>query len=118
MKRPLPSWKRPFSFWRSQMSRALIVVLGFLGANAVAATLPGAPPAPAQARKRGSLDKEVIRRVIRTHLDDVKACYEARLAEKPELAGRVMMQFTISGTGDVTGARAIESDLDDPRTGE
>jgi TonB family protein len=54
--------------------------------------------------KHGSLDKEVIRAVIRKHLNEVKFCYEKELAKKPDLTGRVMVQFTISGDGSVVAS--------------
>jgi TonB family protein len=54
--------------------------------------------------KHGSLDKEVIRGVIRKHLNEVKFCYEKVLAEKPDLTGRVMIQFTISADGSVVAS--------------
>jgi hypothetical protein len=50
---------------------------------------------------RGSLDKEIVRRVIRQHLNEVRFCYEKELARKPDLGGRVLTQFTIANTGQV-----------------
>jgi hypothetical protein len=49
----------------------------------------------------GNLDKEIIRRVVRTHLNEVRFCYDEALARKPSLAGRVVAQFTIAPTGKV-----------------
>jgi metallo-beta-lactamase class B len=62
---------------------------------------------------RGSLDKEIIRRVIRTHINEVKACYEQGLATQPLLAGRVMAQFTIGAAGDVVASTVQHSTLND-----
>ena len=56
---------------------------------------------PGQASVRGSLDKEIIRRIIRRHINEVKYCYEAELTKQAGLAGRVSVQFTIAGTGQV-----------------
>jgi hypothetical protein len=50
---------------------------------------------------RGNLDKEIIRRIVRQHLNEVRFCYEQALPRKPSLAGRVVTQFTIAGTGKV-----------------
>ena len=50
---------------------------------------------------RGSLDKEIIRRVIRRHINEVKYCYEQELVKTPELQGRIAVQFTIAATGQV-----------------
>jgi TonB family protein len=59
---------------------------------------------PGQANVRGSLDKEIIRRIIRRHINEVKYCYEQELLKKPELGGRVVVQFTISATGQVVAS--------------
>jgi TonB family protein len=56
---------------------------------------------PGQANVRGSLDKEIIRRIIRRHINEVKYCYESELAKKAELSGRISVQFTIAATGQV-----------------
>ena len=56
---------------------------------------------PGQANVRGSLDKEIIRRIIRRHINEVKYCYEQELTKKPELGGRIMVQFTIAASGQV-----------------
>jgi TonB family protein len=50
---------------------------------------------------RGSLDKEIIRRTVRRHLNEVRYCYENALAAHPALSGRVVVQFTIGPTGRV-----------------
>jgi TonB family protein len=56
---------------------------------------------PGQANVRGSLDKEIIRRIIRRHINEVKYCYETELTKKADLSGRVSVQFTIAATGTV-----------------
>ncbi len=67
-----------------------------------------------------ALDKEVIRRVIRSHQAEVKRCYEAQLIKDPELAGKVEMRFTVDGEGKVSqvgvkastlGSAAVEACL-------
>jgi metallo-beta-lactamase class B len=75
------------------------LVLLALGASAGGA----APPPPP-----GSLDKEVIRGVIRSHVGEVKDCYERELDKAPDLFGRVMVRFTIAASGEVTDS-ALES---------
>jgi TonB family protein len=54
-----------------------------------------------QATVRGSLDKEIIRRIIRRHINEVRFCYETELTKKASLSGRISVQFTIAGTGQV-----------------
>jgi TonB family protein len=53
------------------------------------------------ANVRGSLDKEIIRRIVRQHLNEVRFCYEEALAGHPQLGGRIVVQFSIAGTGRV-----------------
>jgi outer membrane biosynthesis protein TonB len=62
---------------------------------------PDPPQTDGGAPVRGSLDKEVIRTVIRSHVPDVKACYEARLTVRPRLRGRVAVQFVIQADGTI-----------------
>jgi biopolymer transport protein ExbD/Zn-dependent protease with chaperone function len=73
---------------------------------------PAVPPAASD--KRGSLDKEIIRGVIRANIQQVKACHEAGLARGPGMAGRVEAVFTIGRTGKVVSAGMENSTLGDP----
>lgn len=66
----------------------------------------------------GPLPKEVIQRVIRTHLGEVRRCYQQQLAKQPDLAGTVVVRFTIAASGAVTGARVASSSLASPAVGE
>jgi TonB family protein len=71
-------------------------------AGGLAARKPRVPEVfPGQANVRGSLDKEIIRRIIRRHVNEVKFCYESELTKKSNLSGRISVQFTIAGTGQV-----------------
>lgn len=60
---------------------------------------------------RGGLDREVIRRVILSHRAQIRYCYEKELADRPDLAGRVLVEFVIGADGRVTTARAAEDSL-------
>jgi TonB family protein len=66
---------------------------------------------PGAAMVKGSLSKEVIRRVIRQHINEVRFCYESALSAKPDLAGRVSVQFVISPTGAVQTSKLAQSSL-------
>ncbi len=66
---------------------------------------------PGQAQVRGSLDKEIIRRIIRRHINEVKFCYEKELIANPDLHGRVTIQFTISGAGSVVASVVQQSTM-------
>jgi hypothetical protein len=59
----------------------------------------------------GCLDKEIIRRVVRQHRNEVRYCYERGLVIKPELQGRVVTSFTIAATGRVLGSAVTESSV-------
>jgi hypothetical protein len=53
-------------------------------------------------------DRDIIRRIIRQHMNEVKYCYEKELVRDNKLAGRVVVKFFIGNQGTVT-ASAIES---------
>lgn len=75
----------------------------------------GAPEVvPGTAEVRGSLDKDLIRRIIRRHINEVKFCYESELTRKPDLQGRVMVQFTIAPTGQVAASIVQSSTMNNP----
>jgi TonB family protein len=65
----------------------------------------------------GGLDKDLIRRVVRAHINEVRYCYNQGLAKDANLKGRVAVQFTIGGTGKVTSAVVGETDLKDRAVG-
>ncbi|MCS6915685.1 MAG: TonB family protein [Myxococcota bacterium] len=69
---------------------------------------------PGTAEVRGSLDKELIRRIIRRHINEVKFCYEKELTRNPNLQGRVMIQFTIANTGAVISSIVQSSTMGSP----
>jgi outer membrane biosynthesis protein TonB len=49
-------------------------------------------------------DKSPIRREIRVHMPQFRACYERALVKNPKLEGRVVAKFTIDTNGDVVEA--------------
>jgi hypothetical protein len=70
-------------------------------ANANAAPT-GRTPSSREVEMVGSLDKEQIRGVVRAHVEQVQACYEAALAAHPDSKGKVVVSWTISPSGSVT----------------
>jgi Ca-activated chloride channel family protein len=70
---------------------------------------------PGAVTVRGSLDKEIIRRIIRRHINEVRFCYEKELLTRPALAGRVLIQFTIAASGDVIASVVQSTTLGSPR---
>jgi hypothetical protein len=51
------------------------------------------------AEGEGGLDRDVIKRTIDRHAEQVRGCYERRLREEPELCGEVRLRWLISATG-------------------
>ncbi|MBX3270936.1 MAG: AgmX/PglI C-terminal domain-containing protein [Sandaracinaceae bacterium] len=64
---------------------------------------------------RGSLSREVIRRVIQRHINEVRFCYEQELSQRPDLEGRVMVSFIISPTGAVQAASVGSTTINNAR---
>jgi metallo-beta-lactamase class B len=56
----------------------------------------------------GPLDKEAIRRVIGSHIQEVRYCYERELAKMPDLFGTVWVEFTIDAAGNVSASTALK----------
>jgi TonB family protein len=62
----------------------------------------------------GSLDKEIIRRVIKEHIAQIRYCYEKELVRNPGLFGKVATEFVISANGTVQSADVTQSTLGNP----
>ncbi|MGF1510127.1 MAG: AgmX/PglI C-terminal domain-containing protein [Myxococcota bacterium] len=60
---------------------------------------------------RGSLPKELIRRVINQHMAQIRYCYEKELTRSPGIFGRVSTRFTIGPNGLVQDAMVPSSTL-------
>ena len=63
----------------------------------------------AKAKVVGALDKDIIRRIVRAHINEVRSCYNAELTKEPTLEGRVAINFVITPTGKV-GSSVVEDD--------
>jgi hypothetical protein len=68
---------------------------------------------PAKAHVKGSLDKDIIRRIVRAHINEVRYCYNQGLARDPTLAGKVSINFTIGPTGSVPVTMVANSTIKD-----
>jgi hypothetical protein len=55
----------------------------------------------------GSIDKELIRAVIREHAQQIRFCYEEQLAVSPKLAGKVLIKWTIDADGNASNATVV-----------
>ena len=67
----------------------------------------------AKAQVKGALDKDIIRRIVRAHINEVRYCYNQGLARDPNLKGRVAVQFTIGPSGKVPVAVVAQTSLKD-----
>ncbi|NVB37749.1 TonB family protein [Pseudenhygromyxa sp. WMMC2535] len=72
----------------------------------------------AKASVTGNLDKDVIRRIVRAHVNEVRACYETGLSADPSLTGTVEIRFEIDATGKVTSATVASNDSGDEALGQ
>ena len=61
---------------------------------------------------KGSLSKDIVKRVIKQHLNEVRYCHEKELAKNPGLKGTVTIKFIISPTGAVQMSQIDSSTLD------
>ncbi|MCY1059335.1 AgmX/PglI C-terminal domain-containing protein [Nannocystis sp. SCPEA4] len=62
----------------------------------------------------GSLDKGIIRRTVRAHLQEIRHCYDQALIRDSSARGRMAVQFMISGAGQVTSAAVVDDAIGDP----
>jgi hypothetical protein len=68
--------------------------------------------------QRGAIDRDIIRRIVRANINEVRDCYNVGLGRDPTLAGRVSIDFVISGDGSVSSAMVKEDTLADPSVGQ
>jgi hypothetical protein len=59
----------------------------------------------------GSLDKEIIRRVVREHMAQIRYCYEKELTRTPGIYGKIVMKWIINGNGKVTQAKVAQTQM-------
>jgi len=64
---------------------------------------------------KGTVDKDIVRRIVRAHVNEIRYCYNQGLARDPRLMGRVSIQFNIGPTGSVPVAVVAESTIKDPK---
>jgi hypothetical protein len=68
----------------------------------------------------GSVDRELIRKVIQEHAAQIRYCYEQQLAINPKLQGKVAIKWIINGDGSASSAQVDRSatTLDDDKVHE
>ena len=57
----------------------------------------------------GTIDREAIRRVILDNISQIRNCYERLLNQKPDLFGKLVIEWDIEEKGRVKKARAISN---------
>lgn len=65
----------------------------------------------------GPLDKDIVRRIVRAHINEVRYCYNQGLLRDPRIAGIVVVDFEVSRTGKVDTARLASSAVTDAEVG-
>src|SRR5690606_38262788 len=65
---------------------------------------------------KGDVDKDMIRRIVRAHINEVRSCYNAGLTRNPSLDGRVTISFSIVGNGKVASSTVQENTTKDSAT--
>jgi TonB family protein len=88
---------------------------GFGGSGFGSGKVPRVKQAVAEVK--GSLDKDIIRRIVRAHINEIRYCYNQGLVKDPKLEGKVTIQFTIGPAGSVPVAVVSDSTVSDEAVG-
>lgn len=56
---------------------------------------------PTQATVKGALDADIVGRIVRAHINEVRYCYNEQLKDSPDLRGQVTVQFAIGPEGQI-----------------
>ncbi len=63
-------------------------------------------------RITGALDRDVVQEVVRTHIDEIKGCYEQGLSyDGPHIRGKATARFVIDENGWITSSEVRDSSL-------
>lgn len=60
---------------------------------------------------KGRLERDEVRRVVNSHSRDIIRCQVEAKRGKPDLAGRLVMQWTVSPAGSVSGIHVVYDDM-------
>jgi len=64
---------------------------------------------PEGAETRGGLSREDVQRTVRRHINEVRFCYSQELQSRPDLEGRVAVQFMVTPEGRVSMSSVAQS---------
>jgi outer membrane biosynthesis protein TonB len=87
--------------------------MGEKGERAVAGKVVGQPRL-STVKGTAQLSKDEIFRVITAHLGELQYCYEKQLRTTAGLAGRVVLEWAVTGTGSVGVVKVATSSLPSP----
>jgi protein TonB len=89
-----------------------------LKGNSTARVTSPVPQMPEATRtgsgKQGSRSREEVELVFDRNKSAIYALYSRALRDNPSLQGKVVLEVTISPSGDVTACRVVSSELNDP----
>lgn len=68
-----------------------------------------------QAVIMGALNRCTIDSYVRKSVDEIKKCYENELVKDPKIAGRVVINFIISASGDVSSSKVQRTSMNNPK---
>ena len=63
---------------------------------------------------QGNLSREAIAKVVRRHLRKIQVCYEKNLLINPKLAGKVVIEWTITPAGSVAVVKVRVNTMESP----
>lgn len=66
----------------------------------------------------GCIDRELIRRLVRSHLGQIRYCYEQLLPRFPTLEGRVVVKWHVTQAGTVDASEVVSSTAKRAELGE
>jgi hypothetical protein len=65
----------------------------------------------------GELDKATVRRVIQSHIGQIKWCYQKELQKNPDLGGKVVLSFLIAANGSTVNPSVSVNTMATPEVG-
>ena len=63
------------------------------------------------------LTKEEVAKVIHSHMNEIRYCYESAILADPSLAGKVLVDFKIGAQGSVSTAQSAENTMNNVHVG-
>lgn len=64
-----------------------------------------------QQKSSGGIDRNVIDQIVRRRQDRIRLCYERQLNFRPNLSGKITVQFVIGKEGEVVGTQFLEDTM-------